>query len=259
MDFTRLGILDLFGILTPGAFLLGNIIIISVVIGKSAKLSLFDPFLSIVAIFFISYLFGTILRLVNPGRVDGYTSLYFKHIKGYKGDWVDDKFPYIYHLLKVWPQKREKDTYVMSEISDFILKELGLDKMDDDDLKEYSKKEEHTGFFNYCKVFLTEKSPRLSDEVYRAEALTRLLAGIFWVSLGSLLTFLVIIFLNIITIWITLNNESFWLIGFFSLMYLFIIQMILKRFRTIRFKEVQIVWYSFYLMNKEKLHHMKNS
>ncbi len=258
MDFTRLGILDLVGILTPGAFLLGNIILISIIIGKYDKLLIFDPFLNIIAIFFISYLLGTVLRLVKPSGVDNFASFYLK-LK-HKDDWVDDKFPYYYHLLKELYSKDDKCYDAMGDVSDFISEKSGLDKMEKNgvDLKKYSKEKEHTSFFNYCKVFLIEKSPRLSDEIYRAEALVRLLAGVFWVSLLTLFAFLVLLLLNIINL-VTLNYEAFCLIGLFFLLYLVITWRILERFRVIRFKEVLIVWDSFYLMNKENLTHMKNS
>ena len=81
MEFTRLGIIDLFGILTPGVFLLGNIILILYGIGIFAELLmgiLRDPFLAIVVIFFVGYLLGSILRLIPPKRVDSLVSVYLK-------------------------------------------------------------------------------------------------------------------------------------------------------------------------------------
>lgn len=237
-----MGILDLIGILTPGAFLLGSIALIFIVIERTDELSIFSPFfspfLSVLTIFFLIYILGTILRLIHPELVDIIVSLYFKLIRRRKGSWVDDKFPYFYHILK---KKYTEDRYdnIASEVSNFILKESGLDKKEDDALKEYSKKKEHKDFFMCCRLFLIEKSPRFSEEVYRAEAVVRLLAGIFWVSLISLFIFL-LLFLNTPT----MLNLIFFLI------YLCITVLILERFRHIRFKEVMTVWESFYLMNK---------
>ena len=71
--------------------------------------------------------------------------------------------------------------------------------MSDANMEAYSKEKERATFFNYCKLFITKKSPQFSSEIYRAEAMVRLLAGIFWVSLFNLGAFFGVLILDIIT------------------------------------------------------------
>ena len=81
MEFTRLGIIDLFGILTPGVFLLGNIILIfdrAEIFDAFLTKILANPLLAIVVILFVGYLLGSILRLISPKRVDSLVSVYLK-------------------------------------------------------------------------------------------------------------------------------------------------------------------------------------
>jgi hypothetical protein len=239
MGFTSLGIIDLFGILTPGVFLFGNIILILYGIDRLPLGMLKDPFLAIVLIFFGGYLLGSILRLVHPKWVDSLVSLYLRKIRRDK-KWAEEKFPYFYWLLK---EKYVKEQNVLSEVSKLILKESGREN-----IKDYSKKET-TSFFNYCKLLIRAKSSPLSEEIHRMEALVRMLSGVFWASVVGFCGFVMVLILK--STFLTPTNEFTYLI--LSVVYLIIILAILERFRFIRFKEVMTVWWSFYLLSKEKL------
>ncbi len=245
MEFTRLGIIDLFGILTPGVFLLGNIILILYGIGIFAELLmgiLRDPFLAIVVIFFVGYLLGSILRLFPPKRVDSLVSLYLLKIKKYR--WAKDNFPY-YRTLLV--ERYKSYNNVLSKVADFILEESGMEK-----IKDYSQKEDKS-FFNYCKLLIRENSSPLSAEIYRMEALVRLLSGVFLSSCIGLCGFVVVLILNFTSFIATPTDEFIYTYLILSVLYLTILLAILKRFRFIRFTEVMTVWVSFYLVRKEKL------
>lgn len=119
-------------------------------------------------------------------------------------------------------------------------------------------------FFNYCKLIIVSNGGGLADEVNMAEALTRFFAGTviafrisIWLVTASLVVQLLLIaMLTFGSRWGVQSALSVnWTLQGFHLALAFILivvlrqirQMMVKRFRHVRAKEVETVYHAFYL------------
>jgi hypothetical protein len=169
MQTERLGIINFFGIFIPGSYIAGIVFLVFTSSLKLAEVMAMTQFfniisqnmvLSSVVLFFISYLFGVLVRLLSPNAVDRLSKFFLYYILQKRGLWVTEIFPYKESILK-----RLSD-FGMGKIHYFI-ENLSID---------YGKKK-NTAFLNYCKYFIDANSPTLSRQIREAEALVRFLSG----------------------------------------------------------------------------------
>ena len=119
-------------------------------------------------------------------------------------------------------------------------------------------------FFNYCKLVIIKSGEGMADEINMAEGLTRFFAGTFAalrlsvlvLCTGLIFQLLLVAMLILVPRWgIALPFPAQWTFqGFYSIFTLaliFVLQwicrLIVKRFRVIRMKEAEVVYYAFYL------------
>ena len=116
------------------------------------------------------------------------------------------------------------------------------------------------GFFNYCKMVIlaSNTSESLKNEVYSAEAFSRFLAGTYFALFYSIWMLVICSLIQIIYIFNTTLSEitlpsnifNFVIPIILAFVFLFSIKLIIKRYRNIRLKEVDIVYDAFYLVHK---------
>lgn len=163
--------------------------------------------------------------------------------------WYTDKFPYHAWLNRMWT------TQGFCGVMKFFRKHYGPIMWSGDRWSSRS-------FFNYCKLIIIGSGGALVDEVNMAEGITRFFAGTvvaLGISTWLLVASLVVQLLLTVTVTFTPQwNITLAVQGTFQGFYLaltlvlilalqWICHQILKRFRNVRFKEVETVYHTFYL------------
>jgi hypothetical protein len=233
------GAKGLFEIFVPGVFLLLNIglaIFLSPFVDDETKellvLSASNPILSLVVAVSFGYPIGVILRLFRTNFPDKLSAAWHRRFSRYARNrsggyklYAIEEFPYIGWIEEVCK------SYLPHEALDFYHNTWG-------ELKEVG---ENKQYFNFSKVLISAQDERSSVEIYAAEALSRYISGMFYAlsfAFLMLLTVAVIIFLQLGKIQIGLL--------IILLSYLFAILVIIRQFRFIRIKEVEIVFAASY-------------
>ena len=107
MNSDRLGVITFFGILVPGAYLMGvfalafsSILELYGLNGHARAVAFISKNIGLVAgiFLFVSYLLGVLVRLFAPRYVDSLSTWYLLHIRRNKDAWVKDIFPYVASL-----------------------------------------------------------------------------------------------------------------------------------------------------------------
>jgi len=238
MQFEKLGVIAFFGILVPGAYLTVFLILAFACLlelnGIPGHLEIFSfmskhSLLASTAFFFISYLFGVVMRLFAPGFVDKVSTLYLKYIRHKKDEWTGDTFPY------QETNERHMKNMGMAVIPAFI-KSLN---------KRYGA-HDNTTFFNYCRLFIEANNESLAKRTQQNEALVRFLSGTSLVLMISCMLGLCssLIFL------VKFRFIFFQLYVALTLVSLIILAGILERCKHQRRREVVDIWNSMYLLLK---------
>lgn len=246
MQLERLGVIVLFGIIVPGAYLTVFLLLALISIldwtGLSGYTQVFallstKVILSSTIFFLVSYLFGVLLRLFAPSLVDKASTKFLK-IRYKKQseeeyniyqDWINDPFPYENTI------KSEMQHFGMIKIAKFI------ERLN----KKYGTKN-NTTFINYCKLIIEAHNEPLSKHIQENEAMIRFLSG---TSLAFIISFILSIlisigYLAILKIAFFIVYLSIALISFITLI------SILQRFKYQRRREVIFLWMSIYLLLK---------
>lgn len=237
MQSERLGIVTFFGILVPGTYLAATVVLslssVFELLGYNGHAETYNFLheniaLSASAFFFVSYLFGVVLRLFAPHNVDKLARLYLVHIRRNKDDWVKDIFPYKNSLAV----RFEKDG--MHKMSSFM-----------ECLNDRHGVPDNTVFFNYCKLFVDANDEALSKQVHQAEALMRFLSGTALALLGAIIAFFVLSFVAFL-----IDSTHTYSVIYLSLaiVSMLILCFILERFKHQRRREVIIVWSALHLI-----------
>jgi hypothetical protein len=227
------GARGIFEIFVPGLFLLLNLV------GATYLLPFLDqdtkhfievtatnPGLSLMIVVSFGYLLGVLLRLGPTGPPDRLSGFWLGHV-GDKSDEVErnalrqTRFPYIGWMCETSGKR------VPAEVAAFYRATWGIAGL------ATSKT-----FFNFMKVMLSDESAK--GEIYAAEALTRYISGMFYallVSFGALGGALICLIHS---------GKGMWGIVVILAAYLFAGLVILRRFRTIRVKEVEAVFAASY-------------
>lgn len=238
MQLERLGVIVLFGIVVPGAYLtvfillaFASILELQGIPGHLEILTLLGKHVlfSSTAFFFISYLFGVVLRLFAPSVIEKLCGWYLKVIRRKKDRWLQAVFPYKESLAE-WLEE-----VGMKKVPDFIIT-----------LNEQYGYENNTPFFNYCKMLIEAHNESLADRLRQNEAFIRFLSGTSLALLISLVislclsgSFLIVHHWSFFQVYVVLT-----LISFITLLG------ILERFKHQRYREVITVWQGTYLLLK---------
>ncbi|MEW5734844.1 MAG: hypothetical protein AB1921_08310 [Thermodesulfobacteriota bacterium] len=236
MTSDRVGVITFFGILVPGAYLAGIIILcISSGIelfglqGHSHLIKVLSQQTALFAgvFLFVAYLLGVLVRLFAPEFVDFISEWYLVQIRKTDHDWAKDKFPYESTLRS----RLQNDG--MGKITELMSK-----------LNSSYGKERNTPFFNYCKWFIDANNSALSRQVQEAEALVRFLSGTTLVLLIALpvALFFIPIFIAKGSYLIVILYSGLLAMDTISLL------LILERFKYQRRREVVMVWGCVYLI-----------
>ncbi len=247
-----------------------------------------QQFILSIILFIVSYIFGSVIRLGSADKLDDKSGKYLtkeylkKPPEGYtnekdfdqiasdllKGNfdvqipasfdkwiWRVEKFPY-----PLW-ELRKLRIYHPPEVSNFF--------------KNYEScmgigaKVQTTGrggkeFFNYCKMVIAHSSKEmgesLKEEIYFAEAMTRFFAGTYVavnISLYIIIALSIILSLSLILshFGIIASVGIYNVYNFISSLFLITLFVLLKyslvkKFRTLRLKEVDTVYDAFYLVHR---------
>ena len=236
MQSERLGIITFFGILVPGTYLAATVVLI---VSSAFQLFGYNGYavtynvlheniaVSASAFFFVSYLFGVVLRLFAPHIVDKLSGWYLVHVRRKKDDWVSDIFPY----KKSLAVRFEKDG--MHKISDFMER-----------LNDRYGVPNNTVFFNYCKWFVDANDEALSKQIHQTEALMRFLSGTTLALLIAIIAFIVL------SIAFLIDGTHMYSALHLSLAIasMLILCLILERFKHQRRREVIMVWSALHLI-----------
>lgn len=167
--------------------------------------------------------------------------------------WQVDEFPYHTRLNRLWRKAQG-----FCGVLDFFRENHKATMWSQ---SKWSRK----SFFNYCKLVIIGNGGLLADEVNMAEGLTRFFAGTVvalgistWLLVASVITQVLLIVALIsapkwggkLAISVQWTSQGFCLV--LTVVLIFVLQWIcrriVKRFRTVRFKEVETVYYAFYLV-----------
>lgn len=226
----RLSVITFFGVLVPGAYLAGILVMGVASVAELCGLAGHEHILNFVSqntglfagvFLFIAYLLGVLVRLFAPEYVDSLSTLYLAYVLRHKREWVTDVFPYGKTLSS---RLRESG---MGKIPDLMSK-----------LNSTYGQARNKEFFNYCKWFIDANDLALSRQVQEVEALVRFLSGTtlaFLIALPFALSLLIAF-----AIYGTGFNSA--LYGGLLTIDMICLAMILRRFKHQRRREVIMVW-----------------
>jgi len=268
-DFAVGGARGIFEILVPGIFLLSNMLAafyFSPWAGQGTEIivrGLGNPATGLVFLICFGYLMGVLLRVVRADTPDRW-SRWVGRLSGPKTwlrNWLTkeahsaaskfngpsgsrqfdvgkDTFPYI-----AWLGKCCYD-YMPQRLIDYWKREWEPREKKTADESEMRNKP----FFNLCKMAVVSSNSPLAAEVYAAEALTRYVACMFYALRIALLLALFMAAANFIAVlprFTVTRTLVAWLVV--AAVYGISLFVILKNFRTVRFKEVDTVFTACYL------------
>jgi hypothetical protein len=238
MDVPKIGRTQgIFEIFVPGLFLLLNIVgacylcpwfpfqtrSLLLEIGKNVALS-------VVVVISFGYFVGVLLRLMKTNFVDKASSWWawnmFGKWKGHPKEQYFEGIPYFSYLE--W----ECSTMLPPEATKF-LKEVWLKRTSKSAGSIFYK--DNREFFNYCKTIINDNDSPNVDAVFAAEALTRYVASIFNALCISMIILLVVLFSRF-------GHIPCFMISSIIVFYLLGAIIILRNFKFLRMKEVDLVF-----------------
>jgi len=228
------GTRGIFEIFVPGVFLLiniGGVIYFSPFMDQPSRAMLVstlgNPGVSLVVAICFGYLLGVLLRLLSVDTPDslsaGWLKLFFGNAKVGKNQYrlfVTETFPYFGWMEEV------SQSYLLPEVTQFYKRVWG------------KRKHSHLNkqFFNFSKIIIASADERSSNEIYAAEALTRYIAGMFYSLCFSSLLIIVVITAELFSS----QNPAGFIVTLLG--YLLATLTIIRNFRRIRIKEVEVVF-----------------
>jgi hypothetical protein len=234
------GARGIFEIFVPGMFLLVNLGVVVYLfpfVDEETKRLIAagasDPVVALLVAVGFGYLVGVLLRLFRPALPDKLSAACIRRFGRHRRRGDDEPalrayedFPYFGWIGEVCRECLGSD-----EALEFYEKTWG--RIDEG----REKKGLSSPFFNFCKALVSCADEKSANEVYAAEALTRYMSGMFYALVFAFLMILVTVILRYV-----FDGET--MVGLIIVLcfYLFAIGAILSRFRSIRAKEVGIVF-----------------
>jgi len=228
------GTRGVFEIFVPGAFLLLNLVAVVYLlpfIDENTKSFISGcgstPALGLVILLCFGYLIGVILRLFRAEPVDRLSAKLNKKFNSHAcqedgtfKQWAYEEFPYIGWIGEVCK------LYLPSETIEFYYNTWAGRK----------REGQNRQFFNFCKTIINSVDERAANEIHSAEALSLYISGTFY----SLLIASCLLFVTAVLNYYSLGVLIPLLLVI--VVYLLAIVAILRYFRFIRIKEVEIVF-----------------
>jgi hypothetical protein len=226
----------IFEIFLPGVFLLLNLgmaIFLFPFSDDETKQFIVDigsnPALLLIIAIGFGYLFGVLLRLLRLRIPDDLSAAWLRRfhpdarLDGKYELWATEDFPYIRRVEQLCKQ------FLSSKVLDFY-NEIWKDRRQDN--------KQNRSFFNLCKMMIYSEDERAANEIYAAEAMCRYISGMFYalvLSCGLLF--------SIVVLYIA-SGQIF--VGLIAVLcaYLCALVVIMKRFRFMRLKEVETVFFA---------------
>jgi len=233
MDFFKFGLVNLLGIIGPGAMFLGGIILGMVgflefygMVGYRAALQKIveSEFLTTVIFLIISYHLGSAIRLFANDITEVASSFYSRRIRRKRADQFKERFPY--PIVTKW----------IAENVDLKIAEYLKSKNADFD------KEGNKNFYNYCKMHVQAHSQVHFEICERIEAYVRFLAGSF---IASCFTTGMSFIMAILFFSSGRNPHAILFVGIL-LVTLTVMIAVLERFGHQHRREVMYMWIAFY-------------
>lgn len=225
------GARGIFEIFVPGIFLLINLVVVVYLFPyidnttwKDIVTWISNPILSLVIVITFGYLIGVILRMLRTESADNWSArflrLYDSNARKGKNRlnlYAYEKFPYVGWLGVVC------ERHLPTTAIDFYNRVWA--------------ERNSRSFFNFCKIIIISEDQRAANEIYSTEALSRYISGMYYALLIA--SFLIA---SVGTLrFLASGRMTVGLLIMLSL-YLFAILGILKNFRFIRIKEVEIMF-----------------
>lgn len=252
------GVFELF---VPGAFVILNVLVVfyAAVDGKAQdqiRELASNPLLSLVVLICFGYLVGVILRLFRAEIPDRWSARLNRLTN--KSARKDSDARAAFRAR--WDPKTEEDKerFFPWAVEDFPYIEstghthtFGLEAGESTGVSEFHRKvwavprerRQHKTFFNFCKTVINSVDERAAGEIYSAEALVRYLAGMFY----SLLLVLMLMLAGLVLRLVLRPNDLGWVYFLILLVvYLAMLLAILRHYRIMRLKEVEIVFSATY-------------
>lgn len=211
----KIGVIDLFGILMPGVVLLVNLWAVCLLawVGPTNPVhSLQSGGFSLVGhviLFFAAYLSGIILRLFRPDPVDRLSTWAARKMRDQRELRTQRDFRYRHFAQR---------TFLVTLASPLLPNVGGRD------------------WLNFLKLAIQEKSIPLAEEVHKAEALMRLLSGVFYASVVAAASYCLGRVIAVFT------QSPRWWFGLVGIgVSLVMTAPIVARFRDLRLKELDTV------------------
>jgi hypothetical protein len=166
--------------------------------------------------------------------------------------WATDTFPYVAWQNRFW------QTNGFSDVLDFYKKS-----------HKGSLWSEHISspksFFNYCKLVIAESGGALAEETYIAEGLTRFFAGTYSALRVSTVMLIISLIIQLLFSfkWLTIliggafiNSDMIFVQIITSVLFILVLwwmqRLIVKKFRRIRLKEAETIFYAFFLISQKR-------
>lgn len=242
MEFSAIGSLrGVFEILIPGIFMLLNLVMIVLTmpfLDDETKNFIngiaSNQALGLLIIIVFGYLIGAILRMVRVGQADTWSGRWLRYVPprarekdGISSLYATEGFPYIETIGIRYRQTLPPD------VVDFYDK-VWAPRM----IEGYYNRQ----FFNFCKSIAISVGGKYVNEIYAAEALTRYAAE----TLYGLVVLFVMMSITVVLRIVAFGTVSIGLV-LISIAYMVAIVIILRNFRFIRIKEVQIIFAATYM------------
>jgi hypothetical protein len=189
-----------------------------------------NPALLLAIVVAFGYLIGVLLRLLRTVSVDRLSAAWLResHRQARRDDgkyklWATEDFPYIGLI-------GERCERLPPKALDFYNEIWEGRKRDND---------QNRAFFNFCKIIIYSKDERAAREIQADEALCRYIAGIFYA-----LTFSFIMLFDVLILRFLASGQI--VVGLIIILcsYLCALIVILERFRFMRIKEAETVFFA---------------
>lgn len=237
MDLFKFGLINILGIIAPGALLVAGLMLSTVGVFEFYHMTNYRPllkimgesqFVTIVLFLLASYLLGSTIRLLANDVTEIVSGWYLRKLRRRHSEIATQRFPY--PIVSSW---------IAQNVDPKIVDRLRAANKDFD-------KERNKAFYNYCKMQIHSTSNARAVYCERIESYVRFLAGSF---ISSLITLSLTAVLCLLFCCSGRWDRAF---GFGSVFFgmLMVCVVILERFRSQHTREVFYTWIAFYECSK---------
>ena len=244
MDFPKSAARGFFERLMPGVFVLVNILVTFGVfmsafgtehLQEETRLFLMNPSYALALTLSFGYLLGVVLRLFRTQLVDSWSAWFIGTVRP---SWRNEPFINAPFFFNDWMREKCQSRFSPAVV-DFYDRYWASRYLSDGS--------KNTSFFNLCKALITKVDRESASEVFAAEALSRFVAGSFY----ALALSFVLVLVDAIVVFPYFGPQLGYLTLGVALIYFLLILGILREFRFLRCKEVDVVFNACFVNRKE--------